>query len=87
MNILKNFADAILYGKPLIARGEEGLSQLSICNAAYLSAWTEKPVFLPLDDDEYLKLLNKKRDASKRGKTIVAETPSVEYKDRWNTNW
>ena len=36
--ILRNFADAVLHGAPLLAPGEEGIHQVALTNAAYLSA-------------------------------------------------
>lgn len=36
--ILRNFADHILRGEPLIALGHEGLNELMISNSAYLSS-------------------------------------------------
>jgi predicted dehydrogenase len=55
--ILQNFTNAVLNGEPLIAPGEEGIHNLTLCNAAYLSHWTGKEVQLPLDEDLYYNLL------------------------------
>ncbi len=67
------FAANILHGTPLIADGAEGINGLTLCNAAYLSAWLGKTVELPLDEDLYLEELNKRRATSK-AKTNVNET-------------
>ena len=40
MGILKNFADAVLKGTPLLAPGYEGINGLTISNAIHYSAWT-----------------------------------------------
>lgn len=40
IGILKNFAQAILKGAPLLAPGEEGVRGLTISNAIHYSAWT-----------------------------------------------
>ena len=40
VGILKNFADAILKGTPLLAPGYEGINGLTISNAIHYSAWT-----------------------------------------------
>ena len=48
--ILQNFAEAVLYGSPLIAEGCEGLNSLAISNAAYLSSWTDGWVEIPPDE-------------------------------------
>lgn len=40
VGILKNFADAVLKGTPLLAPGYEGINGLTISNAIHYSAWT-----------------------------------------------
>lgn len=67
------FAAHILHGTPLIAEGAEGINGLTIANAAYLSAWLDKTIELPLDEDLYLEELNKRRATSK-AKTNVTES-------------
>ena len=57
--MLRNFCDAIVHGEPLIAPSREGVGALSIINAAYLSAWTEKKVHLPINMDLYRSYLKK----------------------------
>lgn len=64
--MLQNFADAVLTGAALIAPGEDGSKTLSLVNAAYLSAWQERKVRLPVDMDEYNKLLQEKIEAEKK---------------------
>ncbi len=59
--ILQNFTNAVLQGEPLIAPGAEGIHNLTLCNAAYLSHWTGKEVTLPLDEDLYYRLLQEHR--------------------------
>ena len=58
--MLENFADACLFGKELIARGEDSAKTLSLINAAYLSAWKGKKLTLPVDEEEYLTALREK---------------------------
>lgn len=58
--VLNAFASHILHGTPLTARGEEGLNELMLSNAMYLSAWQNKTVDLPFDEALFLKLLNQK---------------------------
>lgn len=55
--VLKNFADAILDGTPLIAPAAEGLPSLELANAMLLSAWTGKNVALPIDGRAYARRL------------------------------
>jgi predicted dehydrogenase len=58
--ILQNFVDAILTGKELIAPAAEGINSVQMANAMLLSAWTGKPVDLPLDGAAYEAALKEK---------------------------
>jgi predicted dehydrogenase len=58
--ILQNFTDAILQGKPLIAPAPEGIHSVELANAMLLSSFTEKTVHLPIDAKAYEHLLNGK---------------------------
>jgi predicted dehydrogenase len=51
--ILRNFADAILHGAPLIAPAEEGIHSVELANAMLYSTFTGKTVELPLDGAAY----------------------------------
>lgn len=51
--VLEAFAQAILSGSSMIARGEEGLNSLSLSNAAYLSAWTDDWADIPVDEQRF----------------------------------
>jgi predicted dehydrogenase len=55
--ILTNFIEAITEGKPLIARGEEGLRSLELANALTISLIEGKAVELPIDAAEFTALL------------------------------
>ncbi|MDD4547020.1 MAG: Gfo/Idh/MocA family oxidoreductase [Oscillospiraceae bacterium] len=86
--ILQNFTDAIINGTELLSPGYEGLNELSISNAAYLSAWTDEWVNLPIDQDEYLKQLKKRALASREKKLVSKDNLTVgQYHDRWSINW
>ena len=61
--MLENFRDAILHGIELIAPARDGVSALSMINAAYLSAWQEKKIKLPIDMEEYKFLLKQKEES------------------------
>ena len=63
--MLKNFARAILAGEALIAPGADGVKAIEMINAAYLSAWEERKVRLPLDEEQYEALLHA-REAAER---------------------
>ncbi len=67
--VLNRFADAVLNGGELVAKGEEGIRSLTISNAAYLSAWTDDWVTLPGDEalfEKYLKELCAKEKHKKK---------------------
>lgn len=58
--VLINFAENILFDKPLIAPGVEGINSVELFNAIYLSSWTGKEVEVPVNEGEFLKELGKK---------------------------
>lgn len=60
VEVLKNFADAILDGVPVIARATEGIASLELANAMLLSAWTDETIELPLDSARYARALQAK---------------------------
>ena len=60
LGILRNFAEAVIEKKPLIASGEEGINSLMLSNAMYLSSWKGKMVELPINDEEFVEELQKK---------------------------
>ena len=59
--IINNFISNILFGTPLIARGEEGIRGLTISNAIHLSGWTGEKVTLPINEDKYIEELEKRK--------------------------
>jgi predicted dehydrogenase len=65
LGILKNFADAILDGVPLVAPAAEGLHSVELANAMLLSTWTRRTVELPLDAGAYARALQAKIAESK----------------------
>ncbi len=86
--VLQNFADAIEKGTPLIADGRDGINELSLSNAAYLSSYKGKAVSLPLADDEIEDFLHEKiKDEKPREKKEAKEKPSEGYSTRWSVRW
>ncbi len=88
VNVLKNFAAHILRGEPLVSPGYDAINEITLCNAAYLSSWTQKEIELPMDDGLFERLLaekiqNSDHVVSKNERERLQEA----YKDRWNTNW
>ena len=85
--ILQNFTDSILHGAELIAPGYDGINQLTLTNAAYLSAWKGKTVSLPLDPAEYDEYLDKLIASSNTRDVTDSKTMSDGYSNRWQVNW
>ncbi len=85
--ILQNFANAILHGEPLISPGVDGLNELVLSNAAYLSQWTGNArVDLPLDGARFDALLGA-HAANSMTHEALAKIPKGTYEDRWQTRW
>ena len=85
--ILENFADAVLTGAPLIASGYDAIRELELSNAAYLSAWTDRKITLPADEQEFLSLLERRKQSSSFHQASAPRDGTDQYFDRWNTNW
>ena len=52
--VFENFADHILCGSPLFTSGWDGLKEVQLANAIYVSGWEEKKVALPVAEERYL---------------------------------
>lgn len=65
VGVLNAFAGNILHNTPLVACGEEGINGLMLSNAMHLSAWRNKPVSLPVDEELFLTQLNRRRANSR----------------------
>jgi len=76
--VLQNFADAILFDKPLIASGCEGIHGLSISNAMHLSSWLGRAVEMPLNEELFFNELTKKIASSKRKNVVSGEVLNIE---------
>ena len=70
--VLNSFAGAILRGTALVADGKDGLNELMLSNAMYLSSWTDSTVKLPINEDLFHEEL-KKRIAASKHKTVEAQ--------------
>ncbi len=85
--ILQNFTNAILKGEALLAPGIEGINELTISNAAYLSAWKGgAPVQIPFDNGEFDRLLQEKAEKSVF-KESHDEATGEGYSPRWQVRW
>lgn len=87
--ILRNFAKAALYGEELIAPGQDGINELMLSNAAYLSSWTDGWVTLPPDKDLFEKLLAER--IKKEDFLVKTSSDNISgksgYRDRWQVKW
>ncbi len=88
MKIIQNYVNAILKGEELLSPGTDGIYELTLSNAAYLSSWLGgKTIKLPFDSNEFDALLNKKIKNSKTNDPIENKNASGNYSKRWQVNW
>lgn len=86
--ILQNFTNAILFGEELISPGYDGINELTLSNAAYLSCWQgNKEISLPLDIKEFDELLSERIKTSNYTERITPSEAVTEYKPRWQVKW
>ena len=88
--ILQNFADAILHGAELLSPAADGLNELALSNAAYLSAWQGSiPVQFPMDETRFNQLLDERQAASRGSRNPASGSHEIsgEYSDRWQVKW
>lgn len=75
--VIRAWGGAILRGDALVAHGSEGINGLTLSNAMHLSAFLDKEISLPFDEELYYTELMK-RVATSRHKTgvkaVVADT-------------
>ncbi len=67
--IINNFTDAILFDKPMLADGKEGINGVELANAMYLSSWIGESVDIPVDSELYFDKLKEKISISKYKKS------------------
>jgi predicted dehydrogenase len=80
--VLTNFVEAILDGKPLVAPAAEGLHSVELANAMVLSSELNQTLTLPIDGEEYQKFLERKIrespvDLAERRKRAVKRTDDM----------
>lgn len=85
--IIKNFIDAITKGEALIAPGIEGINELTLSNAAYLSAWKNTTVSLPFDEGEFDAFLEEKIKSSKGSDSKKGTGIYEDASSRWKVRW
>ena len=52
--IMENFARHLLQGVPLLTTGRDGLREVQLANAVYVSGWEERKVSVPVSEERYL---------------------------------
>lgn len=86
--MLGNFTNAILFGEELVAPGIEGINELMISNAAYLSSWKgNSEIKLPFETGEFDKILEEKAAHSNKGTALEQSVDNKGYADRWQVRW
>lgn len=90
MGILQNFANAVLHGEKLISPGIDGINELTLSNAAYLSQWQGNiSVHLPFDCALYDRLLAERANFSQSTDADIASASGghTSYLPRWQVRW
>lgn len=86
--ILQNFTNAILNGEELISPGYDGINELTLSNAAYLSCWKgNKEISLPFEMEEFDSQLSERIKTSKYTEKITSSKTVTEYEPRWQVKW
>ena len=86
--IVQNFTNAVLFGEELIANGMEGINQLTLANAAYLSqSKGNTKISLPLDAKEYDEFLASMKVIGKKSSSVKGEHLNESYSERWQVRW
>ncbi len=90
--ILQNFANAILHGEPLLAPGTDGILELTLSNAAYLSAARDAWVDIPFDPADFTELLAGLQAEERAAGDASPQSPRTlstddAYKARWQVQW
>ena len=86
--ILQNFANAVLTGEALISPGYEGIKELTLSNAAYLSQWNGNiAIDLPFDESEFDRLLAQHAETSDCKEKAGVSHNHTDYDQRWQVRW
>lgn len=78
----------MLFGEELIAPGYDGINELTISNAAYLSAWNgSKEIEIPFNIEEFENLLSLRIKNSNNHQSQSISSSHEEYSSRWDVRW
>ena len=78
VEILQNFANAILKGEKLLSPAGEGIHSVELANAILLSTWQDKTIELPMSSADYERILIEKGEKSTFEKTKVVAKASAD---------
>lgn len=81
VGVINAWGGAILRGTNLIADGREGIYGLMLSNAMHLSAFLDRPVTMPLDEDLFYNELMKRVNTSRRKE--YSESTVVDLSDTY----
>ncbi|MDD5350020.1 MAG: hypothetical protein PHQ12_07400, partial [Chthoniobacteraceae bacterium] len=84
--ILKNFVEAVLDHKPLLAPAEEGIHSVELANAMLMSAFLDRTIDLPLDGNAFAALLREKIAHSKGAEKLARIPQSVPATDAFGAS-
>lgn len=86
--IIQNYVNSILNGEELLSPGTDGIYELTLSNAAYLSSWKGGvPIKLPFDTQEFDTILAERQKNSKTNDPKENKNASGKYSKRWQVNW
>jgi predicted dehydrogenase len=78
VEILQNFANAILKGEKLLSPAEEGIYSVELANAILLSTWQDKTIEFPMSSADYERILIEKGESSTFQKSKVVAKASAD---------
>ncbi len=84
--VINAWGGAILHGTPMIADGREGINGLMLSNAMHLSAFLNKEITLPFDEDLFQQELMKRVSTSRYKAAAPAQTVFVDVSNTYGGN-
>ncbi len=88
IEIIKNFIDSVIGGAELLSPGTDGIHELMLSNAAYLSEYKgNTAVKIPFDSKEFDAFLQERINSGIHHPQDKSANVSGKYLKRWNVNW
>lgn len=66
LEVFSNFVRHLLRGESLHVDGWDGLREVELANAIYVSGWEEKKVVLPVAEERYLSGLCQRQEEERK---------------------